>query len=198
MPSELGKLTQSAMDGIADRAAKDVPLRFASSNEWASRHTMEDAKPKFLKARFQIGSCKGPSTFKAGEHVFHPDDIPAAKMKNKHDLRQWKSYKNPGPGVPVSFDNSVEWIIDRTNDRTKLMGEFDRPLWPHNFRAEVLPEKAPEHIHKPNKFHIDVMPAERRAAILAEKAADPLKAGYLKRVEEFPNHPNIVGKTPWR
>ena len=85
MPSELGKLTQSAMDGIADRAAKDVPLRFASSNEWASRHTMEDAKPKFLKARFQIGSCKGPSTFKAGEHVFHPDDIPAAKMKNKHD-----------------------------------------------------------------------------------------------------------------
>ena len=31
-----------------------------------------------------------------------------------------------------------------------------------------------------------------------EKAADPLKAGYLKRVEEFPNHPNIVGKTVWR
>ena len=42
------------------------------------------------------------------------------------------------------------------------------------------------------------MPAERRAQILAEKAADPLKAGYLKRVEEFPNHPNIVGKTVWR
>ena len=142
-----GALTQSAMDAVADRNQKDVPLRFASSNDYASRHTTEDTKPKFLKARFQIGSCKGPSNFKASEHVFHPDDIPAAKIKNKKDLRQWKSYKNQGPGVHLYFKNSVEWIIDRTNDRTKVCGEFDRPLWPHNFRAEVLPEKAPEHIH---------------------------------------------------
>ena len=199
MPSHnLGKLTQSATDAMNDKDAKDVPLRFASSNDWASRQPQTNAKPKFLKKKFQIGSIKGQQNFRHEEHAFHPDEIAPAKMKNKEDLRKWKKYKNQGPGVPISFDNSVEWIVDRTNDRTKLMGEFDRPLWPHNFRAEVLPEKAPEHIHKPNKFRIETMTPERRAEILAEKKSDPLKAGFLKRLEEFPNHPNIVGKKPWR
>mgnify|MGYP006903324758 CR=1 FL=1 len=49
------------------------------------------------------------------------------------------------------------------------------------------------------EFGAPIVPGpELREEYAAEKAADPLKAGYLKRVEEFPNHPNIVGKTVWR
>ena len=32
-------------------------------------------KHPFLKARFQIGSCKGPINYAASEPTFHPDDI---------------------------------------------------------------------------------------------------------------------------
>ena len=37
----------------------------------------------YLKAKFQIGSCKGPTNFQVSQQVFHPDDVPPEKAR-KH------------------------------------------------------------------------------------------------------------------
>jgi hypothetical protein len=49
-----------------------------------------DDKPSYLVARFQIGSCKGPTSYAPAETVFHPDDIPFDKKANKNAVAKWK------------------------------------------------------------------------------------------------------------
>ena len=44
-------------------------------------------KPKFLKAKFQVGSIKGKSEYPRGERVFHPDDVPMRAKAAKKEVR---------------------------------------------------------------------------------------------------------------
>ena len=66
--------TKPEFDGHSGGASYTLPL----SSE-------PDPPPKhpFTKAKFQIGSCKGPQNFPFSTSVFHPDDVPAHKRKNK-------------------------------------------------------------------------------------------------------------------
>ena len=132
MPSHnLGKLTQSATDAMNDKDAKDVPLRFASSNDWASRQPQTNAKPKFLKKKFQIGSIKGQQNFRHEEHAFHPDEIAPAKMKNKEDLRKWKKYKNQGP---FAFEWALTfWRPEAIPYLWVDLGHYESCVWHETF-----------------------------------------------------------------
>ena len=47
---------------------------------------MADPEPKFLKAKFQIGSCKGPINHAPDVAFFHPDDIPSEKKANRIEV----------------------------------------------------------------------------------------------------------------
>jgi hypothetical protein len=150
---------------------------------------------KFLTAKFQIGSCKGPTNYNAQETVFHPDDVPALKKENKAFMKKWKR-GGVGPGESPKWDGSsyVDQFVFR---RTRVNSDHDRPnMYAYNLRAEHLPPKNLEHIPKPHKFKIDVMSDERKAAIRAAKAADPVLAGKATN-SEMPVNRKLLGKTSW-
>ena len=62
----------------------------------------------YLKASFQIGSVKGPTSYDQTTVVFHPDDIPAAKVQNKKDVKTWKKERSKGLGTSARWDMTVE------------------------------------------------------------------------------------------
>ena len=62
----------------------------------------------YLKASFQIGSIKGPTSYDQTTVVFHPDDIPAAKVQNKKDVKVWKKERSKGLGTSARWDMTVE------------------------------------------------------------------------------------------
>mmetsp|Transcript_6881 Transcript_6881/g.8242 ORF Transcript_6881/g.8242 Transcript_6881/m.8242 type:complete len:200 (-) Transcript_6881:144-743(-) len=70
-------------------------------------------------------------------------------------------------------------------------------MYQYNYRAEQLPPKNPEFLQKPHKFKIDVMDPSTREAILIRKDQDSVAAGRAKRVEELPNHSDLVDKSSW-
>ena len=150
---------------------------------------------KFLTAKFQIGSCKGPTNYSAQETVFHPDDVPATKKENKAFMKKWKR-GGVGPGEKSQWNGSsyVDQFVFR---RTRVNSEHDRPnMYQYNLRAEHLPPKNLEHIPKPHKFKIDVMSDERKKEIRDAKAADPVLAGKATN-SEMPVNRKLLGKTSW-
>ena len=119
-------------------------------------------KHPFLKARFQIGSCKGPINYAASEPTFHPDDIPASKKASKAaslnglegaPFLARNHYGTRRPLViciPRSLDYERELMRTTTARATRTTSEPKNP--PKNF--EPLP--------KTHKFKIDVMPESRK------------------------------------
>jgi len=204
--SRSGKLSEAALAAVKDRTTAPVPLDLSQPADRVSLAAIggrgsDGGGHGYLKAKFQIGSCKGPLSFKLGEQVFHPDDIPESKQVSKKDVKAWKRRaRDHRLGTQVQWDKSVEHPdpINCMRRRVRVNGEFDRPLWIYNYRSEVLPPKALDHVNLPHKFHIDTMTEEAKATIRAKQAEDPVLAGQLKRTQEYPNHPDLAGKTPWR
>lgn len=149
----------------------------------------------FLTAKFQIGSCKGPTNYNAQETVFHPDDVPPAKKENKAFVKKWKrGGSEVGERSLWNDSNFVDQFVFR---RTRVNSEHDRPnMYQYNLRAEHLPPKNLEHIPKPHKFKIDIMSDKRKAEIRAAKAADPVLAGKAT-CSEMPVNRKLAGKTAW-
>ena len=105
----------------------------------ASKRSNVSSRP-YLKAKFRIGSCKGPKNFPFSETVFHPDDVPANKRENKMKVKKFLH--------PEKLVGRPDWVIKTTgamevySKRTRINSEFDRSnMFRYNYRAEVLPPK---------------------------------------------------------
>ena len=159
---------------------------------------MDGSEPTFLKARFQIGSCKGPTTYGPSETVFHPDDIPVDKKANKAFVNKWKrTDASPLGGARPEWQQSVftDPVVKR---RMRVNFEHDRPnMYQYNFRAEHLPPKALLHLPKPSKFTMHVIPPAEREAIEKARAEDPVLAGKGKVTEEMCVNAKLKGKAAW-
>lgn len=152
----------------------------------------------YLKASFQIGSIKGPTSYDQTTVVFHPDDIPAAKVQNKKDVKAWKKERSKGLGTSARWDMTVENPDPIPQRRIRTCAEHDRPnMYQYNYRAEVLPTKNLAHLPKPHKFKIDMMDPTTRNTITMRKAADPVLGGNAKRTEEMPVNPKLADKLNW-
>ncbi len=151
----------------------------------------------YLKAKFRIGSCKGPSNFPFSETVFHPDDVPSAKRENKMRV---KKFLHPEKlvGRP-DWNNKTTGALEIFSKRTRVNSEFDRSnMYRYNYRAEVLPPKQPPHVSKNLRTaKMATLSDAERAEVAALEAADPVLAGKAKRMEEMPVHPKLSGKEKW-
>ena len=78
----------------------------------------------YLKASFQIGSIKGPTSYDQTTVVFHPDDIPAAKVQNKKDVKAWKKERSKGLGTSARWDMTVENPDPVSSSPTNLRHPF--------------------------------------------------------------------------
>ena len=117
-------------------------------------------KHPFLKARFQIGSCKGPINYAASEPTFHPDDIPASKKASKAAAKWARGGTFPGE---KSQERVVRWsfVFQKFGLRTRITGTTTARAT----RTTSEPKPAPknfEPLPKTHKFKIDVMPESRK------------------------------------
>jgi hypothetical protein len=83
------------------------------------------AKKAYLKAKFRVGSCKGPKNFESQETVFHPDDVPADKRANKMRV---KKFLHPEKLVGrADWNTCTTGALEIFSKRTRVNSEFDRP-----------------------------------------------------------------------
>ena len=154
-------------------------------------------KPRhtYLKARFQIGSCKGPTQYGAAEAVFHPDDIPAASKAAKASAIKW-ARGGTDYGEKSLWNNSAATGVKRFGLRTRINADHDRARYAYNYRAESLPPKNFEPIPKTHKFKVDDMPEARKQTIRDAAISDP---SYLFKTcnMEMPVSTKLVGKPRW-
>ena len=154
-------------------------------------------KPRhtYLKARFQIGSCKGPTQYGAAEAVFHPDDIPAASKAAKASAIKW-ARGGTDYGEKSLWNNSAATGVKRFGLRTRINADHDRARYTYNYRAESLPPKNFEPIPKTHKFKVDDMPEARKQTIRDAAISDP---SYLFKTcnMEMPVSTKLVGKPRW-
>ena len=131
-------------------------------------------KHPFLKARFQIGSCKGPINYAASEPTFHPDDIPASKKASKAASLKWaRGGTFPGEKSLWNASSAGHLYSKKFGLRTRINADHDRARYAYNFRAEELPPKNFEPLPKTHKFKIDVMPESRKQTIRQAAIDDP-------------------------
>lgn len=147
----------------------------------------------FLKAKFRVGSCKGPKNFPSTETVFHPDDVPTDKRANKMKVKQ---FLKPSMGTRT-WDTKTTGAMEIFSKRTAVNLEFDRSnMYRYNYRAEVLPAKQLAHVNMNKRAAAaETMSDAQRTLVLSQQAADPVLAGKAKRTEEMPVHPKLAGKT---
>ncbi len=112
-------------------------------------------KTEYLKAKIQIGNCKGPVSYKLEQTVFHHDDIPDDRRQRHNEINHWLKSKllsedrpawkkTTDPGNPVCERRRME---NFANDRSTA--------FQYNFRGESLDcLKVVEPIDKPTKLHI--------------------------------------------
>jgi hypothetical protein len=147
----------------------------------------------FLKAKFRVGSCKGPKNFPSTETVFHPDDVPTDKRANKMKVKQ---FLKPSMGTRT-WDTKTTGAMEIFSKRTAVNLEFDRSnMYRYNYRAEVLPAKQLAHVNMNKRAAAaETMSEAQRTLVLSQQAADPVLAGKAKRTEEMPVHPKLAEKT---
>ena len=151
---------------------------------------------EYLKAKFQIGSCKGPINFQVSQQVFHPDDVPPEKKSNRKEVKLWKQ-NNPLSLAPKPWNVSTEFI-QPPKHRKRLNFVQDRSL-PYNFnyRSEVLQPSNPTPLMKPHKFKVDSMSKAERERIQHLMDTNPIAAGEYKRNLEWPSHPKLNDAVPF-
>ncbi|KAJ1462931.1 hypothetical protein M885DRAFT_504382 [Pelagophyceae sp. CCMP2097] len=155
-----------------------------------------DEPRAYLTAKFQIGSCKGPTSFQAAESVFHPDDVPTDRKQNKLDIDKFKR-GTVEPGARGDWEQSV-FINKVQRRRIRVNSEFDRPnMYAYNLRAEHLPPKNLEHIPKPHKFKVDGMSTARKAELEALRSTDRVLRGYAYSIAEMPVNSKLDDKANW-
>ncbi len=166
----------------------------------------EVAAPKYLKAKFRMGSIKGQLNYERKEQTFSTDDLRDDVKERIVQLRAWKRERDS-----FRADHKERWDISvaqpiRKDKRTRQNSEHDRgSAYAFNFRAEVLPPKNLPFVPKPSKWSVSRVPPKTADAVLAARAARPLLlqppsvSGAMKRTQEMPIHPNLDdGRPIWR
>ena len=78
----------------------------------------------YLKAKFRVGSCKGPQNFPFQETVFHPDDVPPNKRANKVRIKKFLKPENLMD--KAGWDTCTTGAEGIFNNRTRVNSEHDR------------------------------------------------------------------------
>lgn len=153
----------------------------------------------YTKAKFRIGSCRGPQNFKRGDTIFHKDDVPADRLARKQEVMNWKKKASRlvGPGRS-QWNSSMAWEQRRL--RLRVISEGDPiPTFKYNYRAEVLPGKPPEPAPpKANQFRLSTLTKDqvrersrRREEYMSGSIIHP------RRTQELPVHPALEQARPW-
>ena len=151
----------------------------------------------YLKAKIQIGNCKGPTDYSLNQTVFHHDDVPKDRRKRVEEIKEYARKKildeaptwskSSKPEKPVCERRSMEnYAQDRSHQYT------------YNYRAESLdPMRNIEPLDKSTKFHVSVQLDTTAKEIMKMKQENPIHRGQFHRTLEVPNHPNLIEATPW-
>ena len=157
----------------------------------------ENQPSHHLHARLQIGSVKGPISYKPFQTVFHQDDIPPERRTRKNEVTKWLSNKLLSTDPP-SWNKSIEIIKKPWDKRRSGIPPNDRSnAFQYNFRSEVLPPQLVPPIDKPTKFHVSTQLNSEVIELEQKMRADPIYAGIFRRTEELPNHPKLSNAVPW-
>lgn len=113
-------LTNDARLAKADKRSAPSPLLLSGTPSPLPE------SPKYLQAKFQVGSCKGPSKYGRKQAVFHHDDVPAAKAANVRELEAWKKERSGNCGEEPRWNQSVQKPDIICPKRTRQLSEFDR------------------------------------------------------------------------
>jgi len=167
-----------------------------TSSSGMMKDNNDGGRKEYLKAKFQIGSCKGPINFQVSQQVFHPDDVPPEKKSNRKEVKIWKQ-KNPLSLAQKPWNISTDFI-QPTKHRSFLNFVRDRSL-PYNFnyRSEVLQPSNPVPLMKPHKFKVDSMSEKERKQIQHLMDTNPVAAGEFKRALEWPSNPKLKDAEPF-
>eukprot|EP00968_Pinguiococcus_pyrenoidosus_P013986 scaffold1272_cov250-Pinguiococcus_pyrenoidosus.AAC.78 len=180
--------------------------------EFYGAEVLPGVKHDFLKAKFQIGSCKGPLNYSHSEAVFHPDDIPKGVQRKKERLLEWKRQHRSDAAARHAFSlasgsaklgQRLKWnisveplpaepVLQRSHHAHDRSNTYQ-----YNFRAEVLPPKNLPPATAPSKFTVSTMSEKELSELTRQRTAEPLRAGYASRTKELPVHPNLEAKEPW-
>uniref|UniRef100_A0A6U4KM00 Uncharacterized protein n=1 Tax=Phaeomonas parva TaxID=124430 RepID=A0A6U4KM00_9STRA len=187
-------------------------MHTAGANFFGAEHTAPGTKRPYRKAKFQIGSCKGPIGFRHSETVFHPDDIPTKSRRKKEKVKEWKqqgrsdaaarhAFRHTGPTAKLGrrqhWNTSVEPLPPHPV-RCMINSVHDRAnTYVYNYRAEVLPPKNLPPATAPTKFTVTTLRGDSLDTLKRQRTAEPLRAGYASRTREMPVHPSLEGKTRW-
>ena len=156
-------------------------------------------KPKFLKARIQIGSCKGPISYQAKQTVFHHDDIPEARRERKREVREWARSKILSVEKPEWSKSTVAGLYPVCERRQAENHIRDRSQpYQYNYRAETLEyAHIVEPIDQPHKFHLSRTTTAKAMEIAAIQKSNRVQNGYFKRIQEMPTHPKLENVVAW-
>lgn len=137
---------------------------------------------KHLRAKIQIGSCKGPITYNSHQTVFHPDDIKQETRERKKEVNSFKHpsvldttpswQKSTAIGEPICLRRKAENLV------------HDHKSFEYNYRAEALPSKNREPTLQPNKFTVTLKTSNQSNEVSAMRA----QSGPLR---ELPAHPTL-------
>lgn len=153
---------------------------------------------KFLQAKPRIGSSKNPINYATNQTVFHHDDIPDARRQRAMEVREWAMShllsverrpwtKATKPDAPVCERRQLE---NSAKDRS-------RP-YAYNYRAETLDfARLVPPIDKPTKFRMSRQTESEVVEITRIMDEDRVQRGILKRTEEMPVNPKLIGATEW-
>ena len=156
-------------------------------------------KSNFLKARIQIGSCKGPISYGAGQTVFHHDDIPEARRERKKEVREWARSKILSVERPEWRKSTLANLYPKCERRQAENHIRDRSgPYKYNFRAETLEyANVVEPIDQPTKFHVSRTTTAKAKEIAEIQKTNRVQSGYFKRTQEMPIHPKLENTQPW-
>jgi len=156
------------------------------------------AQRDYLRAKPRIGSCNNPVSYAPEVIVFHHDDIPDSRRARVQEVKAWASSqllsterrpwtKTTKPDVPICERRQAE---NAERNRSNP--------YAYNYRAETLEySKLVSPIDRPTKFRMSRQTESQVMELTRIMDQDPVQRGILKRTEEMPVHPNLVGKTPW-
>jgi hypothetical protein len=163
-----------------------------------------NAGPTYLQAKIQIGSIKGPITYKREQQVFHHDDIPESRRNRKEEVKKWlKSNilsvdrRNWQKSSALKKEEGYGYAICERRQAENIVKDRSMP-YNYNYRAETLKYayvSAP--VDQPGKFHISRTTMQDLAQLDSVRLQDRVQRGFFKRTEEMPTHLDVVGKTSW-
>eukprot|EP01041_Mallomonas_annulata_P011554 gene11554-24166_t len=156
-----------------------------------------EADKKGLTAKLQIGSVKGPLSYKPGQTVFHHDDISVEKRNRKNEVKEWSKSKLLSADQK-SWNPSVDLEKKICQKPTHVNFVKDRnSAYEYNYRAEVLPPKNMDSLEKPSKLHFTSQLQSTANEIKQKMEADPIARGIYPRMTEMPIHPNLAEAKSW-